>query len=373
MKPPSSEQGTRRVPQTSKLSPTRRIDELLLEPMSTPDAEKQTEYSLAEPPAPEPELSAHTLGPPQPHSSAQTDGSGRPPGKKRRIILAAIACVFGLLLLSSIAWYFLAGSRTSESDARLLQAQKFAEDYIHLLEAGEIDRAEALLSPGLKGDVDKEDIEKFAEQLGKSRIVGLDRGLTHFEPDPEANQFYLEYNLRSEDDSQSVVIVSVLQIDEEFAVDAIAGGDPLGDTVSIGSSRYERLNGILIGAVFQEEFESFISIFVHVILPVLFLVVFVQVVSMWIVFDKAGEPGWAALVPFYNMWVLAEVGDKPGWWGLLVCFCGTIPLVGPVAQIVLFIIISIGVAKAFNRGIGFGIGLALLPFIFFPILAFSGN
>jgi len=33
--------------------------------------------------------------------------------------------------------------------------------------------------------------------------------------------------------------------------------------------------------------------------------------------------------------------------------------------------ISIGVAKAFGRGVVFGIGLTLVPFIFFPILAFA--
>jgi predicted PurR-regulated permease PerM len=71
------------------------------------------------------------------------------------------------------------------------------------------------------------------------------------------------------------------------------------------------------------------------------------------------------------MWVLAQVGDKPGWLGLLMCFCSFIPFVGPLAAFVLWVIISIGVAKAFGCGIGFGIGLTLLPFIFYPILAFG--
>ena len=95
------------------------------------------------------------------------------------------------------------------------------------------------------------------------------------------------------------------------------------------------------------------------------------IVSLWIVFEKAGHPGWAAIVPFYNMWVLAEVADKPGWLGLAYCFVGGVPYIGAVASLAIFIIIALGVAKSFNRGILFGLGLAFLPFFFYPILAFA--
>ncbi len=106
---------------------------------------------------------------------------------------------------------------------------------------------------------------------------------------------------------------------------------------------------------------------------VVLAVCLLQVVSMWIVFEKASEPGWAILVPAYNMWVLAEVGDKPGWLGLLMFFSGFIPYVGPLVGLVLSAVISIGVARAFGRGIGFGVGLTILPFVFYPILAFASD
>jgi hypothetical protein len=93
--------------------------------------------------------------------------------------------------------------------------------------------------------------------------------------------------------------------------------------------------------------------------------------AMWVLFDKAGEPGWASIVPFYNMWVLAEVGDLPGWLGLLMCFTSFIPFVGGLVYFVLWAVISISVAKAFDRSVLFGIGMTLLPFIFYPVLAFS--
>lgn len=37
----------------------------------------------------------------------------------------------------------------------------------------------------------------------------------------------------------------------------------------------------------------------------------------WQAFEKAGEPGWKAIVPIYNVWTLAEIVKKPGWYGLL--------------------------------------------------------
>jgi hypothetical protein len=71
------------------------------------------------------------------------------------------------------------------------------------------------------------------------------------------------------------------------------------------------------------------------------------------------------------MWVLAEVADKPGWLGLAVYLVSWVPYVGFVLSIVLSIVICLGVSKTFNRGLLFGLGLAFLPFIFYPILAFA--
>jgi hypothetical protein len=43
----------------------------------------------------------------------------------------------------------------------------------------------------------------------------------------------------------------------------------------------------------------------------------------------------------------------------------------PLVNIVMYIILGIGVAKAFGKDDGFGIGLGLLGFIFYPILGFG--
>ena len=88
-----------------------------------------------------------------------------------------------------------------------------------------------------------------------------------------------------------------------------------------------------------------------------------MLVSLWKVFAKAGEPGWAAIIPIYNLVVLVKISGKPLWW--IVLFF--IPCVGIVAAI----LVDIALAERFGKGTGFGLGLAFLGFIFFPILAFS--
>src|SRR6478672_11028022 len=52
------------------------------------------------------------------------------------------------------------------------------------------------------------------------------------------------------------------------------------------------------------------------------IIVFV-IVALWKVYAKAGEPGWAAIIPIYNIIVLLRIAGKPWWWILLLL----IPLV----------------------------------------------
>lgn len=91
--------------------------------------------------------------------------------------------------------------------------------------------------------------------------------------------------------------------------------------------------------------------------------VVVMIAAMWKVFTKAGKPGWAALIPIYNMIVLLEIAGRPGWWVLLYFI--------PLANIIFSIIAHIDLARSFGKGTGFGVGLALLGWIFYPILGFG--
>jgi hypothetical protein len=87
------------------------------------------------------------------------------------------------------------------------------------------------------------------------------------------------------------------------------------------------------------------------------------VVGAWRVFQKAGKPGWAAIIPIYNVVVLLQITGKPIWW-LVLYFV-------PLVNVVFDILVSLEVARRFGKGLAFGLGLAFLPFIFYPVLGFG--
>ncbi len=102
----------------------------------------------------------------------------------------------------------------------------------------------------------------------------------------------------------------------------------------------------------------------YAIIGIVFITAFYLYVY-WRVFEKAGKPGWAALIPIYNTLILLEIVGKPWWW-LLLFF---IPGVNLVFIIWTYNLLS----KSFGKGTAFTVGLLLLSPIFFPILAFSNT
>jgi len=96
-----------------------------------------------------------------------------------------------------------------------------------------------------------------------------------------------------------------------------------------------------------------------------------EILAAWRVYEKAGKPGWACLIPIYNYWVFAEIAGKPGWWGLALLL-GAIPVIGTIFAIIVMVILSIGVARNFGKSDAFGvIGLWLFSAVGIPMLAFG--
>lgn len=106
------------------------------------------------------------------------------------------------------------------------------------------------------------------------------------------------------------------------------------------------------------------GIFTFLIILIVQLGLIVAIVaSLWKIFTKAGQPGWAAIVPIYNIIVMIQISGKPLWYIALFL----IPFVNFVAPF----LILIPLAQRFGKDMIFGIGMAFLPFIFLPLLAFS--
>ena len=101
--------------------------------------------------------------------------------------------------------------------------------------------------------------------------------------------------------------------------------------------------------------------------PIITFFVFVLLIygtSMWVLFKQANMPGYGILVPIYNGILLSRLGGYSGWWFLLIL----VPVIGPAAW---GLTINFGIAKNFGKSDLFAVGMALLPFVFAPMIAFG--
>jgi Family of unknown function (DUF5684) len=92
-------------------------------------------------------------------------------------------------------------------------------------------------------------------------------------------------------------------------------------------------------------------------------VIALMLVSFWKLFTKAGKPGWASIIPIYNNIVMLEIAGKPIWWFFMLFI--------PGVNIIFAFLTLYHFSKAYGKAEGFSIGVALLSFIFIPLLAFS--
>lgn len=84
---------------------------------------------------------------------------------------------------------------------------------------------------------------------------------------------------------------------------------------------------------------------------VIFILIFavLTIASYWKIFQKAGKPGWAAIIPIYNIWVMLEVVKKPTWWIIL--------FIVPIVNVVITLLVGIALAKRFGKDAAFGVFL----------------
>ena len=96
---------------------------------------------------------------------------------------------------------------------------------------------------------------------------------------------------------------------------------------------------------------------------VYFALLLLVIVAHWEVFAKAGRPGWVIFIPLYNLYVCMQISSKPGWWWVLLCI--------PGVNIIFSILMMRGLARNFDKGVGFTARLLLVPIVFWSILAFG--
>jgi len=117
------------------------------------------------------------------------------------------------------------------------------------------------------------------------------------------------------------------------------------------------LNSLILAQVADDAGGGMIVLLIQLAILVLIIA------GIWKVFAKAGQPGWFAIIPIFNLYIMLKIVGRPWWW--LILFI--IPIVGLIVAIV----VSVDLAKSFGKSVLFGIGLALLGFIFYPVLGFG--
>lgn len=105
---------------------------------------------------------------------------------------------------------------------------------------------------------------------------------------------------------------------------------------------------------------------IYMVIALVNLVVYVlSIIADYRLFEKAGEEGWKAIIPFYNYFVLCRIvmGDSLWFW------LGFVPGINVFGR--LYIRFKTG--EAYGKTTCFNIGMMLLPYIFRVILAFDAK
>lgn len=88
-----------------------------------------------------------------------------------------------------------------------------------------------------------------------------------------------------------------------------------------------------------------------------------MIVSWWKIFDKAGQPGWASIVPIYNAWVMVEMAGYEALYFFLMLI--------PGVNIVIGIMVLNRLMERFGKGVGYTVGMLVVPYVLAPMLAFG--
>jgi Family of unknown function (DUF5684) len=94
------------------------------------------------------------------------------------------------------------------------------------------------------------------------------------------------------------------------------------------------------------------SAFSGAIMLVWLALVVVLIAGGWKTFEKAGQPGWAILIPFYNVYIMLKIAGRPGWWLLLYLI--------PLVNLAILVVVAMDVAKSFGQSAAWGFFLLFL-------------
>ena len=198
-------------------------------------------------------------------------------------------------------------------------------------------------------------LEQYGEELEES---GLD----------EETLGVVSDFLRSTDTNTLRSVIN--NIDLEDVKDRLNKGEDI-DTViedTIENMPTEQIVGTAAKMLFTNKYvkrfiiESIIRFSLYIALLTAYMIVI-----RWLIYTKAGEKGWASLIPIYRDVVWLKIAGMSPWLLLL----WLIPIFGWMAVGIVNIIACFKIPEKFGKSTAWGIGLWLVPIVFESIVAFS--
>jgi hypothetical protein len=205
--------------------------------------------------------------------------------------------------------------------------------------------------------------------LGHSRVIKVEPEIIFSRFEEEASGFIVRCDI-TYDTSVAQADIAVFEMVGFYSLSGIAVRENGEVVASVGETDEATLTAQVDETA--AAFSLVSQVFARFGMVVL-LVIVINVISMGVIFSKAGEPAWPCVIPIYNLCVLARVGERSMWLGVGMWVANGVPIVGFVISAVLWLMISLGVAKEFDKGFLFGIGLFLFAPLFLPILAVTGD
>ncbi len=111
------------------------------------------------------------------------------------------------------------------------------------------------------------------------------------------------------------------------------------------------------------DLEVFFAAFAIIFGIIYTAIIVLMIVAKWFIYEKAGQPGWAVIIPIYNTLIMLKIVGKPWWWIFLFMI--------PFANIVFLVWMTNLLSKSFGHDEGYTVGLLFLPYVFYPLIAFS--
>jgi len=312
-------------------------------------------------------------------------GVKRSPG----ILLLGGAIAITLILMVVAAGLFITGGPPHEAETA--KADRFAMQYIGYLTDANSEQITLPMSEGLRSQASFERLKEVAILVNRATNLELKKCESRYSREDGGYCYALTY----EPNSAGEAVAVNLYLDEnggDFRIQGLATLAAQGGAISMLTER-----GTAIIASTEREArltwrDRASGTFWGVVVATGVMIVLLVECSWYVLFRKLGYGGWQAFVPFYNLWVLSLVSERPKWAIILAVFTGLmpvanmwmltlwgenitlesvgfVPIAGGLVACGTMLWISLGVAQEFEKGVFWGIGLWLLPWLFYPGLA----